>query len=163
MGFFLTRNAPAAVAIAVVLAGCGSPQSALSVPGTPAQLRAAAPLGDATVPHIAGTYDGTLSETENMKSVKGSLVATIDQSGSNISGSFSVKFDNDQVTLPIKGTVKSSKGGAALRFTIIDTGGKGRNAKARGFIIKGRLHGKAFVPPTSSKAAVYIKFSARKK
>jgi hypothetical protein len=155
------------LASALLLAACSvggslpSPASALSAAGRAAfGVPALQPL---SVPNVAGTYDGTYSETIGEQTVHGTLVFTIDQTSSKMSGSFDVTVNGNGFNFPVHGTVSSGKkpGAARLNFTIVNVGG-GRNAAAKGIVKGGKLSGTAYVPPDGSKAAVSIKYAGTK-
>lgn len=151
--------------LVALLGGCGgSVPLPGSVPAFGALDAHRQALVQPALPEVAGTYDGSYSETIGSTTVKGSLVADVQQSGSKITGKFIVTIRQKyNFIFPIKGTVASGKHGALLRFTLINTGGKGRNGKCKATVIGSKLKGHGIVPPASGKAAVYLKFSGKKK
>jgi hypothetical protein len=116
-------------------------------------------VGSESVPHVAGTYEGSYSETIGDRTVNGTVTIVIDQSGSKISGKFDVDEKGAKFPFGLKGSVRSAPHGARLRFLI--TQPDNRDAHARASLIGKVLKGKALAPATKSQEAVHIKFDTK--
>jgi hypothetical protein len=112
------------------------------------------------VPRVAGTYNGSITESAGSRERSGTVTTTIIQHGLRISGTFDVTFDSQTSDLSISGTVKAGKKGAVLTFMIDDP--KGRSAQAKATVRKKTLKGTAVVPPSSSQPEVDIVFRAKR-
>jgi hypothetical protein len=156
-------GAVTAVGTALWLSACGGFAHAPGAPGSgllPSGAAGSLPMAGA--PHVAGTYRGSYSETSGSETVKGTVTMVVDQKDSGISGKFDITVHSVSFDTTFKGTVSKTPHGARLRFTIFNNGGKGRNAKAKAFVIGKKLDGKAYVAPNASKKAVYIKFKTKR-
>jgi hypothetical protein len=112
------------------------------------------------VPNVAGTYNGSITETEGSQQRTGSLALTIQQQGSRISGDAIVSFSSGSDELTISGTVKAAKKGAALTFEMIPE--HGRTADAKATVKKKKLVGSAVVPASGSEPEVDLSFQTKK-
>jgi hypothetical protein len=148
----------AVAATALWLSACGDFAHAPGTSGSGLLPTAAGSLHVTAAPHVAGTYHGSYSETIGSETVKGTVTMVVDQKDSAISGKFDIEVHSVSFKTTFKGTVSKTPHGARLRFTIFNNGGKGRNAKAKAFVIGKKLNGRAYVAPNASKKAVYIKF-----
>jgi hypothetical protein len=162
----LIRHTIGFCAVAVTLAACGgsigvpaaAPGLGSGAPGTPARFS----WDRAAHRSVQGTYDGTFSQRIGSTTVRGVLQADLKQSGSKLTGKFLVTVNGKyDFTFPVKGTVSQGAHGARLRFTPVNVGGS-RNAKCKGSVVGRKLRGSGYVPPTSSKQPVYIKFKGKK-
>lgn len=165
VGFlFVTRNAKvfkrivlaAGLAVTpIVLAACS--QSSAAMP--PASTSASALVAPAF--SVSGTYKGSIVETEGTQSRSGTVVITVKQNGSKITGTFDVTFSGKTDDLTIDGSVKSQKKAKAkIAFEISDP--KGRYAAATATVGAKRLKGKATVPPDSGKPSVHLTFKTKR-
>jgi hypothetical protein len=141
-------------------AGCAAPGN-LPGAGTAAPF-ARQQLGPATTSpepglKIAGTYSGSIKWQEGDKSFSGTLKATINVHGKDISGPFDVTRNGDTSHLSMSGKITSqTKKIAHLSYDINDT--KGHYATGTATITTKTLSGKATV---SGSKPVSIEFSAK--
>lgn len=160
MSFCLRFGLPYIAALS--LAACGGSSVGQQLPAQGSILNTA-PYSEGelfTVPKVAGTYAGTISEVEGSHKAAGTVKIVVKQKGSNISGDFDVTFGSKTKDLTLSGTVKAAKKGASLAFTIFNFGG--RNAQAKATVTGSKLNGTGHVPQESSMPAVSLKFSTTK-
>ena len=146
-------------ALLLAFAGCGGVTS--SVPqDTNAVPYGASAVQPDTVPKIGGTYDGSISETEGSKTATGTVEIVINQNARKISGTVTPTIDGHTAQLTFSGSVRATKHGARLSYTIFDP--KGRSATGKATVRGTSLNGTAYVPPSGSQPAVTIKFNTKK-
>ncbi|HEV3155697.1 MAG TPA: hypothetical protein VGZ02_17995 [Candidatus Baltobacteraceae bacterium] len=112
---------------------------------------------EATVPNVAGTYKGTFTVTESGHSGNGTFSQVMKQSGTAISGTVAETILGSTKTFNFSGTVAKAAKGAKLKFTIYNQS-SGRNASAHANVIGKHENGKAYVPPSGTKPAIYFTF-----
>jgi len=143
----------------LAFAGCGGamnsvPQVANTVPQDASAIR------PDTVPKIGGTYDGSISETEGSKTATGTVQIVINQNIRKISGTVTPTIDGHSAHLTFSGSVRGTKHGARLTYTIYDP--KGRSASGKATVRGTSLNGTAYVPASGSQPAVSITFNTKK-
>jgi len=150
----------AAIALALLLAGCGglgqTPPAMQAGAGSAARYS----LDGAAVPRVAGTYRGRYAETIGKTHVEGTVTIVVHQRGSIITGRFRPQVKGVRYDLGLKGTVDAIAHGARLHFTIFHFGG--RNARARAFVIGTYCYGRGLAPPEDGEQSVHIMFRTEK-
>lgn len=112
---------------------------------------------------VAGTYGGSIKEVEKGQTHTGTLTITIKQSGTKISGSFDIAFEQGSIDLTLSGSInKETKTEAKLAFTLYDASGN-EYGKAKSTVSSTKLKGKAIVPPQGSHSEIKATFKAKRK
>jgi len=148
--------------IGLALAGCagqsGAPSGAWgpALPPTITHLQSSAEFAPDKTFSVSGTYDGSAHWSDNGKSYSASLVATLTQSGGNLSGTFVLSENGKHADLTVEdGTVKiEGKKKAALAFKLYDE--KGQYATATATVKGNKLSG------TANAEGVDVSFSGKR-